>query len=224
MDRQPPPPEPRFGTDGIFTLLQSTMVIAATVGVSLLYIAHRVKRVARAAPTDAGGEYAIVLGRRLHRDAVSPGFAQRLQRAGRLYEQGRCQRLLLVGGLTGGATATEAQRGREFLLGQGVPAHAILTEDSSRHTLENLRQARALLGSPCPSLVLVTNRYHLARSSALAAGLRLPHALCAAEERFTLTPRAAVRLLAEAFFLHWYLVGRAWSWATRNRNSLARIT
>lgn len=224
MNRQPLPPGDRYGADGILTLLLSTLVVAATCGLSLVWASGRVIRVARATPTDAAGEYAIVLGLRLDQDQVTPGFALRLERARQLYEQGRCRRLLLLGGLTGNATTTEARRGREFLLARGVPAEAILTEDGSRHTLENLQHARAMLGTPCPDLVLITSRYHLARSSALAEGLRLPHRPCAAEERLTLSPGQAGRLLAEGFFLHWYHVGRAWSLATRNRKSLARIT
>ncbi len=72
--------------------------------------------------------------------------------------------------------------------------------------------------------MLVTSRYHLARSQALARGLNLQPVLCAAEERLRLNPLTLWRLGLEAWYLHWYEVGKTWSRWTGNRHSLARIT
>ena len=70
----------------------------------------------------------------------------------------------------------------------------------------------------------MTSRFHVARASLMARHLGLPHLLCAAEDRLRPTPSAALRLLREALFLHWYVVGRGFARLTGNRAMLARIS
>jgi hypothetical protein len=107
----------------------------------------------------------------------------------------------------------------------GVPAGRILVEDRSAHTLENLRHARSMLAQRSRQpLALITSRYHLARSAAMARGLRLRPALCAAEDCWRDGLLPSVRLLREGYLLHWYHVGRTWSHWTGNRRSLAKIS
>ncbi len=72
--------------------------------------------------------------------------------------------------------------------------------------------------------MLVTSRYHLARSETLARGLDLRPVLCAAEERLRHDPLTFWRLGLEAYYLHSYAAGKTWSRWTGNRHSLARIT
>lgn len=214
-----------MGWDGLAMLALSNLLLLATLGLSGLWLLRRVWRIARAAPV-AGvhGDWVVVLGARLIHDQVAPGYARRLRRAAALYQANPQRRILLVGGHTGGSVS-EAERGREFLLGLGLPAARLFIEDQSLNTLDNLRQARQLLaGDGARPFVLVTSRYHLARSQALARGLDLQPVLCAAEDRLHLDPWTLWRLGLEAWYLHWYEVGRAWSRWTRNRHSLARIT
>jgi uncharacterized SAM-binding protein YcdF (DUF218 family) len=107
----------------------------------------------------------------------------------------------------------------------GLPADTLLIEEQSLHTLDNLRHARGLLDEDwAQSVVMVTSRYHLARSRTLARGLGLHPIVCAAEDRLRLDPLTLWRLVLETGYLHWYEVGRLWSRWTRNRHSLARIT
>lgn len=208
------------------TLLLSLGLIGLTAGLSLLWPLGRVYRMARRTPCDAPPcDLIVALGRRLRHDAVGKEYAERLRRAHAL-QQGRPRaEILLVGGKTGGARVSEAEQGRRFLLARGVPADRIRLEDRSRHTLENFRHVRALLGRRGRApFVLITSRAHLARSSALARGLGLRPLPCAAEDALRLHPVAVARLLSEAFYLHWYVVGRAWSQWTANWKSLERIT
>jgi len=67
----------------------------------------------------------LVLGRALRRDQPTEVFRARLERAARLYREGLAPRILLAGGLTGDATRTEAEAGREVLVASGVPSAAI---------------------------------------------------------------------------------------------------
>jgi uncharacterized SAM-binding protein YcdF (DUF218 family) len=215
-----------MGWDGLAMLLLSNLMLLATLGLSGLWQFQRVWRIARDALATVAedGGWVVVLGLRLRGDRITLDYARRLQRAAILYEANPRRRLLLVGGRTGSAFS-EAERGRQFLLECGVPADHLVIEDQSLNTLDNLRQARRLLtDGGQDSWVLVTQRYHLARALVLARGLGLQPRLCAAEERLRHDPRTLWRLVLEAYYLHWYDVGRIWSRWTRNRRSLARIT
>jgi uncharacterized SAM-binding protein YcdF (DUF218 family) len=214
-----------MGWDGLAMLLLSNLVLLATVGLSGLWMLYRVWRIARDTPfAGVEGDWVMVLGARLRHDRVAPGYARRLQRAVALYRADPRRCILLVGGHTGGSVS-EAECGREFLRGLGIPESNLLIEDQSLNTLDNLRHARRLLAEIREQpFVLVTSRYHLARSEVLARGLGLRPVLCAAEERLRRSPSMLWRLGLEAYYLHWYAVGRIWSRWTGNRHSLARIT
>ena len=54
-------------------------------------------------------------------------------------------RILVAGGLTVGASRSEAEVGAAWLRARGVSEDAILVEDRSQHTLENLFNVRELL-------------------------------------------------------------------------------
>jgi len=214
-----------MGWDGWATLLLSNLVLLATAGASGLWLLYRAWRIARDTPfAGVEGDWIVVLGARLSRDRVAPGYARRLRRAAELYRADPRRRILLVGGHTGGSVS-EAERGREFLRELGLPASGLFIEDQSLNTLDNLRHARHLRAEIRERpFVLVTSRYHLARSATLARGLELRPVPCAAEERLRLDPSLCWRLALEAYYLHWYAVGKAWSRWTGNRHSLARIT
>ena len=215
-----------MGWDGLAMLALSNLVLLATMGSSGLWMLYRVWRIARDTPfAGLEGDWVVALGARLlDGGQVAPGYARRLQRAAALHQADPRRRILLVGGHTGGSVS-EAERGREFLGGLDVPESDLLIEDQSLNTLDNLRRARQLF----PEIrerpfVLVTSRYHLARSEVLARGLALRPVLCAAEERLQYSLSLFWRLGLEAYYLHWYAVGKAWSRWTGNRHSLARIT
>lgn len=213
------------GADGLLTLILSNLLILATAGLSWLWQLVCVHRVAREASAGAPPtDLAMVLGYRLRRNQVTAEYAARLDRARLLLMAEGVHRILVVGGRTGHADASEAEAGRQFLCARGVPAEAILLEQHSRHTLENLRHARAALNLGSSEFVLITSRYHLARSLTLARGLDLRPIPCAAEPKLSYTCATTFKLAQEAYFLHWYHVGKTWSRWTGNHKSLARIS
>ena len=67
------------------------------------------------------------------------------------------------GGLTPGQQQTEAEVMRKLLIARGIPEAIIQLEDRSRITIENVRNAYALLG-PGKQVALVTSDYHLERA------------------------------------------------------------
>lgn len=215
-----------MGLDGAWTLLLSCTLMVGTLGLSWLAMLLHVWRVASQTPTQLiPKQWIVVLGKRLLGATVTLEYAARLRRAETLYKTAPGAQILVLGGHTSEGPFSEAQQGQNYLRQRGVPVGDIQLEDHSLHTLENLRNARDLLaGRLDQPLTLVTSRYHLARSQALATGLGLPHQLCAAEDELVWCPALCRHLVVESFFLHWYWVGRLWSTWTRNRKSLARIT
>lgn len=214
----------KMGRDGLSMFVLSNVVIVITGGLSLLWCLRRVHRIARDTPSRLGAPGCrLVLGMCLGRAGLPRDFELRLERARRLRGAGP---ILILGGRTGRTALSEAAAGRDWLVRRGCPPADILIEDGSTNTLENLQEVRRRLrdaaGAGTP--VLITSRYHLARSSILAGGLGIGHRLCAAEDRLAYRPRIIGRLLLEAYLLHWYAVGRGWATLTGNRAMLGRIT
>lgn len=215
-----------IGADGLFTLLLSNIVLAATLGLSLAWPLRHIVRTARNTPVSAPpGSMLVVLGMRLGNGVVTSDYAARLERAGKLYSCDNSHAILIVGGFTGDAVVSEAAAGSEYLVFRGVHREQILIEDASQHTLENLRNARSLLQSNgCDRFVIISSRYHLARSWIIAQGLGMNPDLCGAEDEFQLQVAGLPRLLLEACYIHWYYTGAIWSRLTCSKKSLDRIS
>lgn len=211
------------GGNGVKMLLVSNGVLLATLGLSGLLALLRVVSVALRTPAQPSPRsHLLVLGVKLKRGGLREDYRRRLERAAALQQQGAGETIVLLGGKTSRHCASEAATGRQYLLQQGVAAEAIVLEERSRHTLENLRNTRELLGGGLDTII-ITNRYHLARTGALARGLSMPHVLCAAEERLAVSPTLLLKLLLEAYYLHWYYSGAVWARLVRDHASLARI-
>ena len=204
-------------------LIASTLAVAG-LGIPVVWRLRRVLGLAHGgapAPCDA----VLVLGRALRHDLPTPVFAARLDHALELFRQGWAPRIVVAGGLTGDARRSEAAAGEEYLLARGAPASSILREDRSRHTLENLVFVREdWLRHGWRSVLLVSDPLHLARAVAYAQGLGLvvvpSPAVAAAPPGLAYGARA----LREAFFLHWYHTGVAYSRLIRSRRLLERVT
>lgn len=224
------PPRASFaqmlGPDGGWSLLLALATGALGLGLPVLLRLPRV--LARAAGDERRASDAIVVfGRVLETDLPSAVFRARLEHAAALFRAGFAPRVVVAGGLTAAATVTEAAAGRRYLLGLGLPGAAILVEERSQHTLENLFYVRALLAQEGGArLLLVSDPLHLARVAAFAEGLGLDFACSPA---VAAKPRRGslhwwVRAAREAFLLHWYYLGRALSRAVGARRPLARVT
>jgi uncharacterized SAM-binding protein YcdF (DUF218 family) len=212
------------GGNGLKMLLISNVVLLATVGTTLLPALLRVLWVALKTPVaPEARDHILVLGVKLKACRLRQDYLQRLERARVLLQDGGGRCIVLLGGHTSRHCSSEAAAGRDFLLLNGVAAEAIQLEERSRHTLENLRCVREQLGEGMDSIIL-TNRYHLARTAALAKGLSLRYVLCAAEERLSPHPLMLLKLLLEAYYLHWYYSGAVWARLVKDRESLERIS
>ncbi len=214
------------GFDGWAMFLLSNLILLATAGISALPLCRSVYLTAKSAPCRAQSlGWGIVLGMRLRRGAIPRDYALRLDRALAMLVSNRHSRVLILGGETSEGSPSEAEAGRNYLLARGIASDRVLPEDSSLYTLENLRQARQLLRNLGASeTALISNRYHLARAGTIARGLRMALTPCAADDRLALNVRTLGRLLQEAYLLHWYHVGRMWSYWTHNEKLIHRIS
>lgn len=169
----------------------------------------------------------IVLGMRLNRIGdPGPCYQARLERALTVWRQSELARIVILGGVTTRGFRSEATAGAACLLERGVRQDAIETEDRSRHTLENLLLYRERYppGQAAELTVLVTSRFHMARSSLLAAGLGIAHRRCVAEPRRSAALRYLPHMLFEALLIHWYITGRSFARITGNTRMAGRIT
>jgi uncharacterized SAM-binding protein YcdF (DUF218 family) len=215
------------GFDGFAMLALSLAVAAASGGLTAAAACVHAVAVAVAwrTPPSAAGDAVLVLGMRSRRGVPERAYRARLDRALALSRSNPAARIVVLGGRTTEGQPSEAEIGRLYLIANGLPAERISIEDRSRHTLENLQEYRAAfphLGGGLP--LLVTSRFHLARAALLARGLGIQHVPCAAEERPSWAVRDVLLLAREAFFIHWYVVGRTYTRLSGNRRMAARIS
>jgi len=208
-------------------LALSFALMLVSLGASLLLAFGHVLWVALRTPhAGASGTAIVVLGMRL--DAAgepTAGYVARLDRAMVLWQQAGDSTIIILGGRTAPGARTEADAGAAWLRARGVPADRIDIEDRSRHTLENLQHYRERFPvRTAEQVLLVTSRFHLARSSMLAAGLGIPHSLCAAEASRLAAFRDLPRMLTEALLIHWYMTGRCFARLTGNQRMASRIS
>jgi uncharacterized SAM-binding protein YcdF (DUF218 family) len=112
----------------------------------------------------------VVMGAAQYDGRPSPLFAARLDHAIDLYHEGVAPRLIVTGGKREGDRTTEAASAREYMLRHDVPEEAILTEDTSRTTLQSIRGVEALMqGSGLRTAVFVSDPTHMLRVLRMAA-------------------------------------------------------
>lgn len=193
--------------------------------VYLGYLVHVVRTARRAPCAPERGEHVLLFGKHAPQGRIDADFAARLDRAVKLWRERAPRHVVLLGGGAQGEP-TEAEVARDALIARGLAPDAPLQlESASRDTLQNLRNARHLLGDAVRGRVtLLSNRYHLARCALFARQLGFDVELCAAEPRLPLHPRSWLRLAAEAAYVCWVDVGTRWARLIGHRRMLARLT
>lgn len=201
---------------------------ACALSAGLVYVGYfvHVWRVAKRAPCEASrGECVLLFGKNAPQGRIDRDFAARLDRAVSLWQQTPPGSLVLLGGGKLGERS-EAEVARDGLHARGFARDVpVQIESQSRDTLQNLRNARMLLGEGARTRVtLLSNRYHLARCALFARQLGFDWELCAAEPELRLDPRTLWRLAGEAAYLCWTDLGTRWARLIRHRRMLERVT
>ncbi|WP_342076568.1 YdcF family protein [Yoonia sp. SS1-5] len=107
----------------------------------------------------------IILGAAVWATGPSPTLLRRTRHAAKLWHQNKARFVVPCGGL-GVHPPTEAAAMQDLLLADGIPAAQIILEDKSTTTLENIRNACAVL--PGRDVIIVTDGYHQARAKMVA--------------------------------------------------------
>jgi vancomycin permeability regulator SanA len=114
----------------------------------------------------------VVLGAAQYDGDPSPVFAGRLDHAVLLFDQGRADRVLVLGGSQPGDRFTEAEAGLGYLVAHGVPEESIVTVPRGHTTLESLRAAAWVMrDAGFDSAFLVSDPWHNARVERMAGDL-----------------------------------------------------
>ncbi len=124
---------------------------------------------------------ALVLGAGLWADgSLTPVLADRVATAADLYHADRIDKLLLSGD-NRFVDYNEPQAMREYALRLGVPDEDIVLDYAGRRTYDSCYRARAIFG--VDRVVLVTQRFHVARSLYLCDALGLDAVAILADRR-----------------------------------------
>lgn len=190
-------------------------VIGSLVLVALLVVVASAVVVWRAAHHDGASDVdhadaIVVLGAAQYDGEPSPVFRGRLDHAVLLWEQGRADRVVTVGGKQPGDRTTEAEAGRAYLIEQGVPVDAVVAIPEGGTTFESLAAAsRWLHENGHGSAFLVSDPWHNARIEAMAGDLGLTgHASATWTSGATSEESRGQGYLRETFaYLHYRLLG-----------------
>lgn len=171
------------------------------------------------------GDCLLLFGKHAPGGYIDHDFDARLDRAVSLWHEQPPSHVVLLGGGAPG-DPSEAEIARVALFARGLAADAPLQlEADSRDTLENLRNARVVLGERWSRRVtLLSSRYHLARCALFARQLGFDAELCAAEVRLQWGPRMLVRLAGEAAYVCWSDVGTRWARLIGHRRMLDKFS
>ncbi|BDR53540.1 hypothetical protein KIM372_14470 [Bombiscardovia nodaiensis] len=124
-------------------------------------------------------DFIIVHGAGLSGEQPTPLLRGRLDKALQLWEQqGRQATIIVSGGQGADEVISEAQAMENYLTRQRqVPAQAIVQENQSTTTLENLTYSKSIMDRLCPGrayrAALVTSDYHVFRASEYASKVGL---------------------------------------------------
>ena len=121
---------------------------------------------------------ALVLGAKTQDNVMSNALRARVDYAIELYHTGQVGAVIFTGGFRDKDPArewSESALARDYAMQRGVPSERIWIEQRSTTTLENLREAQAIVNAQgFAQVALVSDRWHLARAQAMARDLDLP--------------------------------------------------
>jgi len=123
---------------------------------------------------DVEADAAMVLGAAVWGNEVSPVFRERINHAIDLYRRGKVHKIIFTGGQGNRNELTEAAAARAYAIKNGVPANAILLEDSSHTTYENVINAKQVAdANGLKKVLIVSDPMHMKRAVAMARDIGL---------------------------------------------------
>lgn len=117
---------------------------------------------------EKGADWIIVLGAQVRGTYITNSLKRRLDAALSYLEGSPRSRVIVSGGMGPGEDITEAEAMAGYLIKCGVPQERIFLEDCSTSTRENLRFSRKYADAERDRVGIVTNDFHIYRSSLIA--------------------------------------------------------
>lgn len=148
----------------------------------------------------------IILGSGLIGDKVPPLLAQRLEKGKAVYEQFKKRpKLIVSGGQGSDELIAEAEAMARYLMEHGVPEDAILIENRSRTTFENLTFSKRILEEEGldKRVLVVTNSFHALRAGVFMRRLKIPGRSIGSRTAFYYLPSAWIRETVGLVSLYW---------------------
>jgi uncharacterized SAM-binding protein YcdF (DUF218 family) len=149
----------------------------------------------------------ILLGARIMPDGeLSTTVLHRVETALSLYRDGYAPLIIACGARGPDEPETEAGAMARWLTERGVPASAVVVEDASTDTIENLKFARAAMEARgLHTAIVVTSDYHLTRALWLAKDQGLHAIGAAAPGNITWSQRMAARFRESLSWINYFL-------------------
>ena len=151
--------------------VKASKCLLLAVAFVILYIICNVIAICRYSNVyeDKKCDAAIVLGAAASDSGVSEVYKQRLNHAVELYRQGSVMKIIVTGGTGDGNTFSDAHMAGIYLESEGIPAEAILEEDKSTITQENLGNAKKIMDeNGLQTALIVSDPLHMKRAMRLA--------------------------------------------------------
>jgi uncharacterized SAM-binding protein YcdF (DUF218 family) len=117
-------------------------------------------------------ECAIVLGAAVWDGNPSTAMKERLDIALQVYQEKLADHLILSGGVGTGDQLSEARVMKSYLMEKGIPDAALLLEEQSHSTMENLLNSKVIMRDHgYASAILVTHGFHALRARLMAESI-----------------------------------------------------
>ena len=118
----------------------------------------------------------IVLGAKIHPDGTpSNTLKYRLDAAKKAFDERRAPYIIVTGGQGRDENEPEASAMQRYLMEKGVPRERIFEEPTSKNTIENLKNAKAIMDEKgFKTAVIATTDYHMDRARLIAGRLSIP--------------------------------------------------
>lgn len=137
----------------------------------MLFYMYQMKRDLSNLPIAKQPDFLVVLGNKCMGSKVPPILSERLDKAIRLYNRSDHRPTIIVSGSRSfdSSYETEAEMMRRYLVSKNIPESAIIKEDESINTVQNLEYSaieihQAWQKKTRPRVIIVTSDYHIPRT------------------------------------------------------------
>jgi uncharacterized SAM-binding protein YcdF (DUF218 family) len=150
-----------------------SIIIVAALILFVGFIALRIYSY-RNTVADLQGDAAIVLGAAVWGEELSPVFKERINHALDLYRNGKVRKIIFTGGRGNNDEPSESFAARQYAVQRGIPEEAILIEESSHTTYENIFYAKQVVSAQqLKSVLIVSDPLHMKRAVVMATDMGL---------------------------------------------------